>query len=93
MTDEPIKPSNPPLEEITDLADAPAMSIPILFVGDQHLADKPPRYCTDAYLEDLWKVLEELIPATLEELKFSKDNEDRFPEHDEILDAHGSRKG
>jgi len=44
---------------------------PLLFVGDQHVADNPPRFCTDAYLEDLWHILEDFIPQTLEELSES----------------------
>lgn len=39
----------------------------VLLVGDVHAADTPPRFCTDAYLTDVDKVLGELIPRAIEE--------------------------
>lgn len=39
-----------------------------IFVGDVHAADNPPRFCTEAYIEDLWKVLDELIPRAANEV-------------------------
>jgi DNA repair exonuclease SbcCD nuclease subunit len=37
----------------------------VLLVGDVHAADTPPRFCTDAYLSDVDKVLGELIPRAI----------------------------
>jgi DNA repair exonuclease SbcCD nuclease subunit len=38
-----------------------------IFVGDVHAADNPPRFCTEAYLTDMWKVLDELVPKAATE--------------------------